>query len=168
MVSGINAGANVGINVFYSGTVAAAFEAAFLGVPAIATSLYLRKNITTDFARAADLSRAVIELILKAPGFPRAGWRASTFLLCWRASSRRGFGLSGNARDRLPMHTIGERIPPAAITIGTAACSPWAKQTPTGRRSSPRQRYITVTPLKFDLTQHEQTRNWAAEPWKLD
>ena len=37
VVSGMNSGANVGINVIYSGTVAAAIEAAFLGIPAIAT-----------------------------------------------------------------------------------------------------------------------------------
>ena len=41
VVSGMNSGANVGINVIYSGTVAAAVEAAFLGVPAIAVSLHI-------------------------------------------------------------------------------------------------------------------------------
>ncbi|CAG0961772.1 partial 5'-nucleotidase SurE, partial [Anaerolineae bacterium] len=35
VISGMNAGANCGINVIYSGTVAAAIEAAFLGVPSI-------------------------------------------------------------------------------------------------------------------------------------
>lgn len=64
VVSGINAGANVGINVIYSGTVAAALEAAFLGVPAIATSLYLRQNIPTDFPRAARWTRTIIESLL--------------------------------------------------------------------------------------------------------
>ena len=39
VVSGMNDGANVGINVYYSGTVAAAMEGAFLGIPAIAVSL---------------------------------------------------------------------------------------------------------------------------------
>ena len=34
--TGINAGANVGVNVFYSGTVAGAAEAAMLGIPAVA------------------------------------------------------------------------------------------------------------------------------------
>src|SRR5205823_2130014 len=41
VVSGINSGANVGMDVVYSGTVAAAMDAAFLGVSAIALSLYL-------------------------------------------------------------------------------------------------------------------------------
>ena len=39
MVSGVNAGANLGDDVLYSGTVAAAMEARFLGCPAIAVSL---------------------------------------------------------------------------------------------------------------------------------
>lgn len=41
VISGLNSGANCGINVIYSGTVAAALEAAFLGVPSIAMSLML-------------------------------------------------------------------------------------------------------------------------------
>src|SRR5918994_1431005 len=52
VVSGMNAGANVGINVIYSGTVAAAIEAAFLGLPSIATSLYLRNDKPIDYARS--------------------------------------------------------------------------------------------------------------------
>jgi len=42
IISGMNAGTNVGINVIYSGTVAAALEAAFLGVPSIAVSVQFR------------------------------------------------------------------------------------------------------------------------------
>ena len=49
VVSGMNMGANVGINVIYSGTVAAAIEAAFLGLPSIAVSLYLRTDVPADY-----------------------------------------------------------------------------------------------------------------------
>src|SRR3954464_12240695 len=66
VVSGMNSGANVGINVLYSGTVAAAIEAAFLGLPSIAASLSRRREIPTDYARAAGLVRQTIELILDA------------------------------------------------------------------------------------------------------
>ena len=59
VVSGINSGANVGINVLYSGTIAAAVEAAFLGLPSIAVSLYLRDEIPTDYARASKLARSI-------------------------------------------------------------------------------------------------------------
>src|SRR5579884_2330498 len=66
VVSGINSGANVGINVIYSGTVAAAIEAAFLGLPSIALSLYLRGDVPTDYARAAALGRQTVEQVLDA------------------------------------------------------------------------------------------------------
>src|SRR6185437_11893598 len=66
VISGINSGANVGINVIYSGTVAAAIEAAFLGLPAIAVSLYLRNEIPLDYPRTAGLGMSVIRQILDA------------------------------------------------------------------------------------------------------
>ena len=66
VVSGINSGANVGINVIYSGTVAAAIEAAFLGLPAIALSLYLRKEIPADYARTAGYAHADDSQMLEA------------------------------------------------------------------------------------------------------
>ncbi|MGD8372893.1 MAG: 5'/3'-nucleotidase SurE, partial [Syntrophobacterales bacterium] len=55
VVSGINLGANVGINVIYSGTVSAATEGAILGVPAIAVSINTFRN--PDFEPAARFAR---------------------------------------------------------------------------------------------------------------
>ena len=66
-ISGINAGANCGINVIYSGTVAAALEAAFLGVPSIAFSLHLGGG-KPDFAKASAQARRVARLLLEADG----------------------------------------------------------------------------------------------------
>jgi 5'-nucleotidase len=68
VVSGMNTGANVGINVIYSGTIAAAIEAAFLGVPAIAVSLMLGKGRPL-LDLAAGWARSVIER-LTAGGLP--------------------------------------------------------------------------------------------------
>jgi 5'-nucleotidase len=66
VLSGINAGANVGINVFYSGTVAAAAEAAMLGIPSIAFSAgYDRKPDEIDYARAGRLCRWVLDRLLE-------------------------------------------------------------------------------------------------------
>ena len=64
-ISGMNMGANVGINVIYSGTVAAAVESAFLGVPAIAVSLHLGDRTRTCYPRAAQIARAVIDRVLE-------------------------------------------------------------------------------------------------------
>ncbi|MDP6987314.1 MAG: 5'/3'-nucleotidase SurE [Phycisphaerales bacterium] len=63
-ISGMNAGANVGINILYSGTVAAAIESAFLGVPSIAVSLYLKDRDRIFWDRAAELARITINHIL--------------------------------------------------------------------------------------------------------
>ncbi len=50
VVSGVNNGANAGINVYYSGTVAAAMEAAFLRIPAVAVSVAWEEQIDFDLA----------------------------------------------------------------------------------------------------------------------
>jgi 5'-nucleotidase len=63
VVSGINGGINSGINVLYSGTVAAAVEGAFYGVTSIAVSLQYDEN--EPFQRAAELAGDVIEKILR-------------------------------------------------------------------------------------------------------
>lgn len=65
VISGMNAGANVGVNVIYSGTVAAAIESAFLGVPSVAVSLHMGRG-RTRFDLAARRARVVIEEILLA------------------------------------------------------------------------------------------------------
>jgi 5'-nucleotidase len=69
VISGMNAGANCGINVIYSGTVAAALEAAFLGVPSIAVSLHIGRG-RTMFDVAAGHARRAIEAVIKG-GLPR-------------------------------------------------------------------------------------------------
>src|SRR3954453_9403949 len=63
IVSGMNAGSNAGINVLYSGTVAAAIEAAFYRFTAIAVSLEYDKKIY-DFPTAARYARQVVEQLL--------------------------------------------------------------------------------------------------------
>ncbi|NUQ65131.1 MAG: 5'/3'-nucleotidase SurE [Pirellulales bacterium] len=66
VVSGINGGVNAGINVLYSGTVAAAIEGAFFRVTSIAVSLEFDEHARFD--KAARLARSVIEQILKNKG----------------------------------------------------------------------------------------------------
>ena len=66
VISGINHGANVGINVHYSGTVGAAREAAFQGLPAIALSLHLGDKTQDHYIRAAGHARRAIDVALDA------------------------------------------------------------------------------------------------------
>jgi 5'-nucleotidase len=64
VVSGINRGGNLGENVYYSGTVGAAMEAAINRVPAVAVSVaYRGKDL--DFAPAAQFTRRLAPLILE-------------------------------------------------------------------------------------------------------
>ncbi len=62
VVSGINHGPNMGEDVFYSGTVAAAIEGVLQGVPGIAASLVTRES--TDFQVAADTVGNVVRQVL--------------------------------------------------------------------------------------------------------
>jgi 5'-nucleotidase len=64
VVSGVNHGLNLGQDVFYSGTVAAAREGAFRGIPAIAASAHPR----LDYAVAArEVAKIAVDLLARAP-----------------------------------------------------------------------------------------------------
>lgn len=67
VLSGMNAGANIGINVLYSGTVGAAREASFAGVPSIALSLHLKDRDATDWARAGVLAGEAVARLVAGP-----------------------------------------------------------------------------------------------------
>jgi 5'-nucleotidase len=62
VVAGINNGANVGINVYYSGTVAAAMEAAFLRIGSVALSLAAESDM--DFDKAAEIGVGVLTRLM--------------------------------------------------------------------------------------------------------
>lgn len=66
VVSGINFGLNAGINVLYSGTVAAAIEGAFFGVTSVAVSMAFSEP--APFDRAAQIACRVIGQILEQKG----------------------------------------------------------------------------------------------------
>ena len=66
VVSGINGGLNAGINVLYSGTVAAAIEGAFFGIESIAVSLEYDPH--AQFNKAAKIARNVIEQLMTHRG----------------------------------------------------------------------------------------------------
>src|SRR5437660_11409152 len=64
VISGLNAGSNAGINVLYSGTVAAAIEGGFFRQISIAVSLEYTKVKPLDFSRAAGIARQIVQRIL--------------------------------------------------------------------------------------------------------
>ncbi|UCG17444.1 MAG: 5'/3'-nucleotidase SurE [Phycisphaerales bacterium] len=70
VASGINRGANLGVDTYYSGTVAGAREAAILGLPAVAVSQYVHRGIPVDWERAIALAAPLLKQLAdggKAP-----------------------------------------------------------------------------------------------------
>lgn len=65
VISGINHGANLGDDILYSGTVAAAMEGRFLGLPAIAISLAGQEAV--HFDTAADVAVKIVNRLIKEP-----------------------------------------------------------------------------------------------------
>lgn len=166
VVSGMNSGANVGINVLYSGTVAAAIEAAFLGLPSIAVSLHLKSEVPLDFARPAVFARETIEQIV-------AG------------------GLPGGKCMSINLPPLRPDESPAGVRVCRQCINPWTdeyerRNDPRGREyywnssvftlgqtdddtdvANLRDRYVTVTPLQFDLTDNPLLSDWRGRSWKL-
>ncbi len=65
VLSGINHGGNMGVDVYMSGTVAAVREAAFHNIPAIAISHYRDRHKAFDWAWAAETTARVIQQLLE-------------------------------------------------------------------------------------------------------
>ena len=76
--SGINCGGNLGVDVYYSGTVAAVREAALYGVPGIAISQYHNRPLTAqDWVRAAEWASLVLKKLVAQPRKPRTFWNVN-------------------------------------------------------------------------------------------
>ena len=159
IVSGINAGSNAGINVLYSGTVAAAIEGAVFHITSIAVSLELAEHF--DYPHAARNAGKVIERILTNK--PPAG---SLFNVNLPAHSRgepkgvrvvpMGVGRHGEGFER--------RIDPRGrVYYWLTYNPPFHLEGPETDVTSLCEGYITVTPLQFDLTKYQymnEITNW--------
>jgi 5'-nucleotidase len=165
IVSGLNAGSNSGINVLYSGTVAAAIEGAFYGQTSIAVSLEYTKPKPLDFTRAARLACGVIEQILQksiAEGTllninipslekgPVKGVRAVPQNL---SAFRESFDRRIDPRGRVYFWTKPDfHCPDPGPETDVTALN---------------EGYITVTPLQFNLTNFgllETFKDWKWKP----
>ncbi len=77
VLSGINRGGNLGSDIFTSGTVAAAREAAFLGKPAIAISQYKRRGLELDWKRSCKLALPVIRDLMAREHEAKSYWNVN-------------------------------------------------------------------------------------------
>lgn len=77
VLSGINAGGNLGADVYISGTVAAVREAAFHGIPGIAISHYRKGKLNVDWDIAARWTTKVLADLLTRPPEPGIFWNVN-------------------------------------------------------------------------------------------
>jgi 5'-nucleotidase len=77
VLSGINAGGNLGADVYHSGTVAAAREAVLHGIPAIAVSQYRKRGLPVDWSRAAAWLRPLLRELTQRPWQPGLMWNVN-------------------------------------------------------------------------------------------
>jgi len=148
VASGVNLGANVGINVLYSGTVAAAVEGAFYGVPSVAVSI--EDSDTVDFDGAARVARRLIDqlaagglapgmlLNVNVPDLSRGPPKGVKVVAQSMKGWREGWEKRRDPRGRAYYWMTGQEIPEdVGVDSDVAALA---------------ERYVTVTPLRFDLT----------------
>ena len=77
VLSGINAGGNLGADTYVSGTVAAVREAALMRVPGIALSHFIRKGQAIDWARATQLAARVVRTLMAEDLPPGCFWNVN-------------------------------------------------------------------------------------------
>jgi len=152
VVSGINRGANVGINVLYSGTVSAATEAAIQGVSSFAISLDTHDE-AADYAAAARFARKMAAFILENP-LPHVALNVNVPAV--PESEIRGVVVARQGRARL-MESFDKRVDPRENIYYWLAGEtelPAQEQDDTDAGALKRG-MITVTPIHFDLTRHD-------------
>lgn len=159
VVSGVNHGANLGDDVIYSGTVAAAMEGRFLGFPSIAVSLVgpEQKHFDTAGRVAAELVQRLSRRTLPAD-----------FILNVNVPDRPYEELTGMKVTRLGFRHKSEPVVKSADPHGRTIF--WVGPAGPGQDSGEGTDFhavnsgaVAITPLKIDLTRHEslaETEEW--------
>ena len=148
VISGINLGSNVGVNVLYSGTVSAATEGAFLGIRSVAISLNTR--FSPDFRFAARFSRWVIDYIdrnglsrgialnVNVPALPPSQIKGMAITRQGLSRYRERFERRINPRGNVYYWLTGEILLEEGI--------------PDADENVLKKDCITITPIHYDLT----------------
>lgn len=163
VISGINMGSNVGIHILYSGTVAAAVEAAIMGFPSIAISFEISGRYD-DIHSAAKLARSVIERIITHK-LPKGS------LLNVNIPSIPPDQIKGIKVTRQFAHDFKEnfekRIDPSGKAyywlIGTDKTIHREEDTDI---NAVNEGYISITPLRYDLTDYTMQKKIVEWDWK--
>jgi 5'-nucleotidase len=150
VVSGINAGANMGDDVLYSGTVAAATEGRFLGLPAVAVSI--TSHSPSHFDTAARVVRELVERLKTQP-------LAADSILNVNVPDLPYDQLRGMQATRLGHRHKAEPVVRAEDPRGrpiywVGPAGPEADAGPGTDFHAVREGYVSITPLQVDLTRH--------------
>ena len=159
VISGINAGANLGDDVIYSGTVAAAMEGRNLGLPAIAVSIASFQP--QHFSTAVE---AVVVLLRQLSDFNEK----SDTILNINVPDIPWDEIKGFQATRLGKRHKAEPVVKSKDPRGNAIywVGPPGKKQDAGKGTdfyAVDQGYISVTPLQIDLTRHQvihSTEKW--------
>ena len=168
VVSGINDGSNLGDDVLYSGTVAAATEGRFLGKPSVAVSLQtdgLRGDAERHFETGAHFARQIVERLLATPLALTLG-RAT--ILNVNVPNIPVAAVKGIKVTRLGNRHRSEAVIKAEDPRGRPVY--WVGPAGASQDAGPgtdfqavAEGYVSVTPLTIDLTNHaalDGLRNW--------
>ena len=166
VLSGINKGGNMGDDLTYSGTVAAAMEATLMGVPAIAMSLASQSFKLNDFTDAAIVAKQMAATVL-AHGLP-----ADTFVNV-NVPDRKPLGIRLTRQGkRVYEGAVVENRDPRGRSYYWIGAGDLGFQNLEGTDfHAVHNGYVSVTPLHLDLTNYaamERLRQWQLETIPLD
>lgn len=154
VVAGINLGANLGDDVLYSGTVAAALEGRFLGRPAFAFSLLSRQ--TDNLPAAAQIARRLVEMHDRLELPPRTVLNVNIpNLPLERIRGIQLTRLGHRARAAAPVKSVNPR---GKEGYWIAVAGDAEDGGPGTDFHAVMQGYVSITPLQLDRTFHEGFR----------
>lgn len=161
IVSGINMGANVGIHVLYSGTVAAAIEGSILGIPSVAVSVDVSGY--ADLEYAATISRDIIKEIMKNK-LPKCTLMNINIPSVGREEIK-GIRFTRQCTEGFE-EGVDERKDPGGRTyywlVGGMEVA--VEEEGTDIRSV-HDGYISITPLHYDLTDYNLLKHLSSWDW---
>lgn len=151
VISGINPGVNLGVNLHYSGTVAAAREGAIHGIPAMAVSIQAPGKHMAEAARfAADLADRMLH-----QGLP-AGTLLNVNLPDRPLDRIRGIAISRQDTTRPEKKAYEKRLDPRQRSYYWLEAEFPRPGRDTGVDvDAVDQEFISITPVKCDMTDHE-------------
>ena len=152
VVSGINHGGNLGDDVLYSGTVAAAIEGRFLGLPTVAISLCSGPDTGQHFDTAARVARQIVAGLLQRPLESELVLNVNVPDVPWE--ELRGFVATRLGRRHESEPVIPSRDPRGQPVYWIGAAGPGKDVEPGTDFHAVANQQVSVTPLTIDMTRH--------------